>query len=172
MTTDRKDDKPSVRAQVRAWIASAIRDQDQVEIPALVTRAKEVFGHSRPFTRQFFEEFFDDVMYELVQHQVATTRRLIPVGAGGISREGIQEKVRRSVFRNWLEHVDDRNMSVMKMTREHLLVAAGERETRGLYELKLARTWRKLADGLVSEQRVEEVYTEADVERIFESITE
>ncbi len=171
MTTKMKE-KQSAKLTLKKWVRDHIETVEQVSIPDLAAEALKVFRKDSDFLTAFVHEFLHDVVYDVARREIASTRRFIMTDDDhGITKEGVKAKVKDSTpFRNWLERVGDTHMNLMSMTREHLLVAADERDARGVHELKLARTWRKLADGLDAEQRVSEKYTEEEIGKIFDGM--
>jgi hypothetical protein len=57
------------------------------------------------------------------------------------------------------------------MTRADLIAASEIRRRSGLADLRLHALWRELASGMGDDQRVEDVYTEAQIDEIASSLT-
>lgn len=161
----------SAKAKIRRLVKERISGEDEFSLPDLASEVVSLVKSDRVFLDSFLDEFLREAVYEYTQHYVAKTRNgFIMLGDIATTREGLEARAsRNSIFNDWLEHSGSRMVRLMKMTREDLLAAESERRERGEREIRLANTWRALAVRLEGGQRVEEVFTVEEVEKIFES---
>lgn len=162
----------SARQQLSDWVKSEIEGQTEINIPAITLKAEQAFKGNRRFIQQFVNETLHSIVYEVVRKVLADDRTIV----GDAAVEDVKEHVRKraanhSVFSRWFEHVGDRHVRLLDMTREELLVAAELREKRGTTELKYAALWRTIANGLEGGQMVGAKYKPEEIERMFSGIT-
>lgn len=153
---------------VARWVREQVKDQEGVHLPELTDRAVAYFMEDRDFVARFLAEHFRDVVYFVAQQVVAETRKggtdtaLVLRGDDLLTGKRLRrELLKRPRWRDWLEFTGERHVLVAAMTRRELLAAADIRQGRGIHELRMADCWRRLADGLVGDQTVGEVYDEA-----------
>lgn len=157
----------SARSEIRSFVRNLVTDEQEVSAPELVNRAIENFASNEEFVRQLFTEAFHDIVYAEVQAVIAETR-IIRVPGYTFTQEELSKRVaKHSVFKNWLEHSGERHIRVMDMTKEDLLVAASERESRGERELKLANLWRSIAGELNNGEKVSTKFTSEDLDQLY-----
>lgn len=157
----------SNRAKVRLWVRERIQGEEEVSLPELANEAIQVLGGDRKFITAFANECLHDMVLELASQVIKQTRGLIKIGDVVTDVEGVKRRARKqSVFANWLEHVGDRHVRLLDMTREDLLSAADERQTRGERELEVAALWRTLAQRLEGGQAVKDRFSAEEIEGI------
>jgi hypothetical protein len=161
----------SARTQLREWLDNEIAHADEVKLPDLANTALEHFSRDTRFLRDFLKENLRDVLYLEAQRFIATTRNHVLLGSTITTRSGFQATARRkSVFENWFEHVNDRHIHVLDMSKTDLLAASTERRERGEREITLANLWRSLADKLDPKQHVRDVFTAEEIETVFNQL--
>lgn len=160
----------SSRAKVRQWVREYIDGKEEVQLPELTNTAVFELGKDKKFLTLLATETLRDMVYEIAK-SVVHSSRLIVLGDEAVSRDEVKRRSRgHSVFRDWLEHVGDRHIRLLEMTREELLVAADEREKRGRHEIELASLWRTLAQQLEGGQTVGSKYTPEAIEEMHEGL--
>lgn len=172
MTAPTEPKEKSTRARLSEWVRAELGTADEVQIPALTERAMQHFIKDKGFVAALFRENVRSLIYEVVQTVVSNSRgELVQLGDEVVDSQEFKARARRrSTFESWLEHVGDRHVRVLDMTREDLLVAAKERTDRGNHELELARLWRAMARKLEGGQQVREVFTAAEIESLRASL--
>lgn len=156
----------SARAQIKRWVREEIQGRDEVRISELVVDAMNLFN-SPEFQHQLFVEALREMVYNLASDVIKETRGLIPTIGGATSKQAIRRKASQHIiFSQWMEHVGDRHIRLLEMTREDLVVAAAERRQRGEYELGLATLWEQLAEDLEPGQKVSTKWSVDDIQRI------
>lgn len=158
----------STRALLKEWVTERIDGADEVQIPVLVEEAMRHFLADQGFVSRFFKENVRALVYDFVQSAIANSRgELVSLGDNVVNRETFKQKARkRSVFATWMEHVGDRHVQLLEMTREDLLIAAKERSERAATEQSIARLWRAMAQKLEGGQVVKEVFTVEQIEHL------
>lgn len=162
----------SSRTRVRQWVREQIEGREEVRIPDLAQDAVQAFRKDTKFLRQLAEESLRAMVYDLAQRTVEQTRGMWIAGDDIVTKEAIKKRANsHSVFRDWLEHVGDKHVRLLDMTREDLFVAADEREKRGQHEIELAALWRTLAQRLEGGETVGSKYTVDEIESMRRGIS-
>lgn len=173
--------QPSVRSVVRAWLREAIEGEEAISLPFLADKAVQHFGKQPELVQQYFAETFRQLVYGEAQSVVARTRSTasvssqtdrIQLGDEIVTREVVKERARKlgSRWSNWMEHVGERHISLMKMTRDDCLKAIGERELRIASEQKRVTLLQRLAEQLEGDEAIEDRYSDEDIDRIWKEI--
>jgi aromatic ring-cleaving dioxygenase len=163
----------SPRAQVARWVRAQIADREEVSIPDLRNQAIEHFEKDRAFMRSLLTAFMRTSLYDIVQHVVGSTRGLTLLGDTVVTEDGIDQRVsaaRASRWDRWLEHVGDKHLRLMDMTREDVLQAITEREQRIESERSVVRILSAIYARLEGGQRVRERFTAAEIEQLRRSL--
>ncbi len=166
----------SVRSEVRAWIRAALDGEDAIELPFLTEQACTHFAKQPKVVERYFQENFRQMVYSEAQSVVATTRTAtsthIQLGDELVTREELTKRAKKSRWSSWMEHVGERHIRLPKMTRDDLLKAAGERRQRASIDISRAMLMERLAEQLEDGETVEDRYTDEDIDRILNEITE
>lgn len=161
----------SSKARIRQWVREEIEGKEEVQLPELASKAIDTFKKDTKFLRQLAEESLRAMVYQLAYQAVQQTRGMWMAGDTAVTKEAIRQRARKhSLFRDWLEHVNDKHIRLMDMTREELLIAADEREKRGKHEIGLAALWRTLAERLEGGETVGNRYTPDEIEAMHRGI--
>lgn len=158
----------TARSELRDWLREKMEGVDEVKVPELSTAAYDHFTKRRDWVARFVAEQMPAMVYDLSREFVAQSRgQMRTMGDKVVSADKFKQAARNQpVFRKWMERVGDRHVRLMEMNREDLLAAAKERTDRAGTEIRIARLWRKLADGLEGGQTVRERYTPQEIERL------
>jgi hypothetical protein len=166
-------DTPSARIQVRTWVREQIADADEVTLPALADEAVEHFVKDKRFIRALLDESLRPLVYDLARIEMGRTRgTVIRLGDTLATEEAIDKRSQTLAgkWSRWLEHVNDRHVRLLDMTREDLLTAAGERRERAEADLKIADLWDRLAAHLEGGQAVRERFTPQEIDAMHEKV--
>jgi hypothetical protein len=163
--TDKKSVRAeSVRATVRNWIMARVTKEGEVELPDLAKSAIAHFGRDSHFKQQLFEESLYQLVYDLGQKALQTSRRVDP----DIVPEREDGKIVRSIFAKWMEHAGDHHVAVLQMSKEDLKLAEAERRERGAHETAIANLWRYLREHMKgSDEIVADRFTSAQIETLY-----
>ena len=156
-------------------ILDALYDPDDVDalrLPDLVDDVTRQIDLDEGLRWAVQRQVVDVFVREIVQRRVAQTRGLILMGDEVVSRAAFEARVvqRAKRFERWLEHAGDRHIQLLVMRKSDLLVAAAERERRGMDELKIAALWRSLAAGLTDTEQVGDHYSPDEIARLAERL--
>lgn len=156
------------RKQVRAWVRDRIADQSSVEVASLYKEMVTHFSQDREFVSAWLLETLPAVAYEATLQVCAQTRSHIVFGDEILSRGETEVRLKdaRPRWQAWLEHVGDRHVRLMDMTKEDLRTAATIRRERGETELRYAELWDELASRIKGRKKVAEVFTVEQIEDI------
>jgi hypothetical protein len=151
-----------LQAALRQLLAEA---GDSVEIPLLADRLLDMVDADPDWRQALLRPSIETFTREAVQRHVASTRGLLVFGSEVVTRREFERRVhqRAQRFERWREHVGDRHLKLMDMTRNDLLQAAAERITRGLDELRIAALEQRLADRLEHDQRVSDAWSAEEI---------
>ncbi len=157
----------SANSRVREWVREAIATREDFNIPVLVDECIADLGGDASFVRTLLQENLKPLVYSVIQMQVGQSRHLVALGDDVVQKGEVAKRATRiSAFASWLEHAGDRHVQLLEMTREDLLIAAAEREQRGQHELGIAKLWRSLANKLEGGQKVSEVFSAEEIEKL------
>ena len=165
------------RKQLRDWIAKELEETGEagVDLPALSRRAVEHFMANKSFVHGLMQEALPSQVYNIAKSVLQHTRpsdQFIVLGdeivTGGEFHK--RSEVLGSRFRKWMEHAGDRHYRFMEMNAAQLLAAAAERERRGTREFVIAALERRLAKELGPKRVVSDLYSDGEVESIYEEI--
>lgn len=163
----------SPRRQVRTWLREQIADQTEVEIAVLYRRMIAHFAEDPTFVRAWLAETLPAVAYEETRSIVGDTRGgHVLFGDVLLSREATDRRLAasRPRWQLWLEHVGDRHVRLVEMTRNDLLAAASIRRERGETEIRYAELWEELASRLSGKKRVGDVFTSEEIDALARSL--
>lgn len=155
-------------AYARRIIEEELEIYGSVELPHVADRMVLNFRNDTDWLDRFLREMFRPICHDIAQRQASRTRKHIVFGDSLIDREEVKEKTRTNAkwqgFLERLEYVGDRHISIGRMNRDDLMVAASLRRQRGTREFEVAALLETLASKLKSpEARVEEVWTNDEV---------
>lgn len=152
-------------------VALGIESGGSVSIPALTNLITERLVSEPKLLRSYLKESLRSIIYDAVQRKVARSRTHILFQEEVIARNELQAKMpSRPRWGAWLEHVGDRHVLLMQMTRADLEAAAQEREARGGFEYRTAALWRKIGSDLRPGQQVRDVFSEQRIAALAESL--
>lgn len=162
----------SARSRIREIVRNRIEAEDEISLPELTDALVTLLRGDEQFMDEFVAEALRSEVYAQVSAAVAGSRRLVQVGDFAMTSEAIEKRAQAfaSRFLGWFEHSGARHVRLMDMTREDLLTSASERRKRGQREYSIAALWTQLASGLEGGQRVEERFTAAEIEALYERI--
>ncbi|HYW88190.1 MAG TPA: hypothetical protein VFB50_10495 [Chloroflexota bacterium] len=151
-----------LQAALRQLLAEA---GESVEIPILADRLLEMVDADPAWRQGLLRPSIETFAREAVQRHVASTRGLLVFGTEVVTRREFERRVhqRAQRFERWREHVGDRHLKLMDMTRAELQRAAAERITRGLEELRIAALELRLADRLEDDQTVRNAWSTEEI---------
>ena len=161
------------RAQVARFVREKIDGQDRVEIPDLVEMAVGQFMHDPQFVAQFMREQLHSIVYGIAQNVVPQTRSCaILVGTTITTPTAARRKASgaRPRWQIWLEYNGREFVQLPRMTREELLAAAELRDTIADRQHSIATLWRALAASLQPGQAVGDVYDDAAIDAVIDSL--
>jgi hypothetical protein len=147
-----------------------LSEEPEIRLPEIADAACAYFLSDENFLKGPIADLIRLAAYDAAQRYAQHTRGVIPFGDSVITREEMTKRARRSQFSVWLEHVGDRHIRFMDLTREELLVAAGERRGRAQTDLDVALLEETLADALESGQHVKDRFTEEEIEEVRASL--
>ncbi len=161
-----KGDRLSVQVQAREWLKGEIAGRDEVKFPELTDSLMDWLERS-----DLWRAFFRMGAYQFVRNEFTAGRSLnglVCLAEEAVTRSVLDRRAEalRKKWNQWFEHVGDRDIRLMAMTREDLLVAASERRQRATTENEIARVWEVLADGLDEGETVGDRYKPEQIEQI------
>lgn len=160
--------EPGARARLRMWIREEIKDRAEVSIKEVQSKAIASILKDRAFLKAVVVELLSPLIYEEIRLVVGQSREHLVLGGDVVTRQGLSErasKLRRS-WGDWLEHAGSRHVLLMEMTPDDLEAAEAERRKRGDTEYELADLWAELRSKLKPDQRVKDVFTADEIERV------
>mgnify|MGYP006265655587 CR=1 FL=1 len=154
---------------VKNWIRERIEGQDRVNIGQVVD---ELLASMKPAElRELAVEHIRGVAFELARKETANSRRSVrrqKTSEMPEQRHVILKPVTQKSWGDWLEWNGSVHVRLMEMTREDLEAAARIRLERGTREAHLSEFERSIAARLLPGQRVSEVFSEEQVQQIYE----
>jgi hypothetical protein len=161
-------DKPSARARLRAWIRGEIKDRAEVSIKEVQSKAIASILKDRAFLKEVVEQLLSPLIYEEIRLVVSKSREHLILGDEAVTREALRDRAsrKRKDWGDWLEHAGTRHVLLMEMTPEDLEAAEAERRKRGDSEYELADLWAALRSKMEDDQRVKDVFTPDEIERV------
>lgn len=162
----------SARGQIRQLVRDRLVLNSEIWLPTLTNELVDVILADPPLLAKLVKEVLRDMVYDIAQRTMQETRgKQILLGDVMTTRYGVRTAAKlHPAFTEWYEHVGDRHIKLMEMTRADLLVAASEREMRGKHEIVIATVWRQLASKLRGAQKVGEKFTEEDIQNIKDAV--
>lgn len=171
---------------IRDWWRAEFGDLDVVDIKDMVDRAIADMLEDSTFLARFSEEFLRPVVLEVAREFIASERRaykdpepkpfvwptLREITSGEVVQRIEQQAPKRDMNR-WFEH-DPKTGKYLRlgiMVKEQCLAAAENRERRAGGDLTRAGMLRMVAGRLAPGQRVSEVWSEEELERLEQQIT-
>lgn len=162
------------RAQIARFVREKIEGEDRVDLPDLVEMAVGHFAHDPAFVAQFMREAFPAIIYGIAQNVVAQTRGATVLVGNTLTTTSAARKAAsaaRPRWQMWLEHTGAGFARLPDMTREELLTAAEQRDTRADRERSLATLWRTLAFNLAPGQKVGDFYDDAAIDAVVDALS-
>ena len=164
-------------SRVRDWIYQEIDGMDTVKLPELANAAVAHFSQDPTFVHAFLETHLRPIIYDLAQKAMAATRgreNVIMAGETLLTRDGISKDAKKlqSKWERWLEHVGDRHVRLTEMTKSDLLKAAEERRKRANTDIRIAALWEALAERMEGDQKVGELFTPEQIDKVRISLEE
>lgn len=161
------------RKQVRAWVRDRIDGESSVEVSSLYREMVTHFSQDREFVAAWLSETLPAVAYDETLRVCAQTRGHILFGDEILSRDETETRLKevRPRWQAWLEHVGDRHVRLLDMTKEELRTAATLRRQRGETELRYAELWDELASHLRGKKKVSDVFTVEQIEDLAASLS-
>ncbi len=157
----------SSRAIVRHWLREQLDGQDEIQVPELTTKAIAHFKGDIAFMQLLIQETLPSTVAELAYDVLTRIRgSAIRMGDALVTREGFQERVHRSKFRDWMEHAGDRHISLLKLTKQTGQVVVAERRARSDEEHRRADFIERLIKPLRGKQTVGDRWSEEQIEQI------
>lgn len=163
------------RAQVRLWINEQIKGQSEVNVPEIAKGVIEHFKGDEEFIAAFFDEMLYPIAYDTVIDVVKRTRgaaNVVQLGDEMVGRDEVKQRGKRlsSRWNSWLEHVGDKHVRLMDMTKTDCVAAKILRTDRGEHELRIAALFDALAVRLEDSQKVKDAFTPQEIEKIWKSL--
>lgn len=150
------DERP--RLAIARWVRAQIEEEPTFKIPDLADRVVEEVQKSPAYLKALLKSELRPMIGEMVKNIVRESRGgLVEAGDEVIDRAEFAARSKISFaqrFSDWYEHVGDRHIALLDMTREELVEAAGERRQRANTELEIAELWERLASQLTPEQKL------------------
>lgn len=179
-------DAKSCQGLIRDWWREEIGDTDVVDLSALVDQAMAAMMQDPTFLARFSQEFLRPVVMDVARGFIASERRaykqpepkpfvwptLREITSGEAAQRIEQEAPKRDMSK-WFEH-DPKTGKYLRlsiMVKEQCLAAAENRERRSSGDLTRAGMLRMVAGRLAPGQRVSEVWSEEELERLEQQIT-
>lgn len=166
-------DPPTARAAIAGWLRLQLAGATEVRLPDLTNEAVEFVASDRKLLRSFLGEMLRPIVYDCAQRIVGKDREGFIVLGDVLLRRGEFETRAHTLgsrWTRWLEHVGDRHINIMAMTRQDLLIAAEERERRAAADTGVAQLWRAIADRLKKGQTVGDRFKPADLDALSEQL--
>lgn len=162
----------TARSRIREIVKIRIEDEDEISIPNLTDSLVALLRGDEEFMEEFVQSALRSEVYTQVAAAIGASRKLIQMGDVAMTKEAVEKRAQSFAtrFLGWFEHSGSRHVRLMDMTREDLLVSAGERRKRGQREYRIAELWTQLAGGLEGGQRVEERFTAEQIEELYTRI--
>lgn len=171
---------------IREWWKDEIGKSDVVDIKSLVDEAIATMLQDATFLSRFSEEFLRPVVMDVAREFIASERRayrepepkpfvwptLREITSGEVAQR-IEDAAPKRDMSKWLEH-DPKTGKYLRlgiMVKEQCLAAAESRERRAGGDLTRAGMLRMVAGRLSPGQRVSEVWSEEELERLEQQIT-
>lgn len=155
----------SLLAQVRGWASRIVREESEIEMPEIADRLTDRVLQEWP--RDTLRDFIRLAVYEQVRLAVARTRGVILAG-DTILRKPEEEYKPANDWQRWLEHVGQRHVRLVDMTRDDLTIAAQERRERSRTEAVIADAWDMLASKLGEGETVGQRFNADEIEAIMQ----
>lgn len=160
--------------ELRKWMAEQIAARDIVRLPELADEGVQHFEDDTELLILLGRQSLRAQLYgygTAIMAETRTTR--LPTASGNMSEEALQAAGRQfsAKFQKWREHAGDTYYITLNMTREDLLLAAEERENRGLRDLQVAALWRQMARQMLVGQRVSEVFTAEKIAELHRTLS-
>lgn len=171
---------------IREWWKEEVGNADVLDVPAMVDQAVAALLSDPTFLGRFAEEFLRPVVADVAREFMAGERRAFKESApkpfvwprlqeltsGDVAKRIEDEAPKRDMGR-WFEH-DPKTGKYIRlgyMVKEQCLAAAEKREQRATGDLTRAGMLRMVAGRLNPGQRVSEVWSEDELERLEQQIT-
>lgn len=167
--TETTAQETTYRQVLRQWIKQQVDGSSEVNLPDLTASAVEHFSSDKAFLKAFLTESLRPLVYEQARLVLQGTRGAVVVlGDEIVTKEILAERAQRlqSRWSRWMEHVGDRHVNLMAMTKDDLLTAALERRQRAETEIEIARLWEVLANKLKKNETVGQRFTAEEIERM------
>ncbi len=170
------DVKREVSSAVKTRIDELIERRQEIVMPDVANEIANVLGRNPDFVRQAGEEYLRSAVYDHVQRVVARTRSIDYIAAGQtlMPREDFSEFANRStnrLFDRWVEHVGDRSVLFLQMTRSDIDAAIEERlavvKHHGDIVVLMAEVRTKLANDTM---QVKDVFSADQLETMYSCI--
>jgi hypothetical protein len=171
---------------IREWWKEQMGDLDMVDPKEMADYAIEAMLQDATFLARFSEEFLRPVVLDVAREVFASGRRaykeqepkpfvwptLREIATGDMAQR-IEEDAPKRDMTKWFEH-DPKTGKYLRlgiMVKEQCLAAAESRERRATGDLTRAGMLRMVAGRLAPGQRVSEVWSEEELERLEQQIT-
>lgn len=162
----------TARARLRELVKDEVESRNEIHVADLAKHLTGILRADKAFLKAFVDEVLPSAVYEEVQKAIGRTRSLVRNGDYAATGEVMAQRRERfaSRFERWYEHSGGRTVKLLEMTREDLLAAAEERRKRGDTEIRIARLWETLANGLEGGQSVGDRFTTDEIESRYSEI--
>ncbi len=165
----------SFRSEFKHFVVPMIDGASEVKLAKLTDEVVAWMQSDGTRLSRCVDELLRPIVYEMVQREVARTRRagMVIINGTVVTRETLEEKARQFSNRwaTWLEHAGDRNIRLLEATAPDLAIMANERYRRAGAEQAIGDLWLALAKGLSSGQKVGDVFTPGAIEDMWQKIT-
>jgi hypothetical protein len=161
----------SSRTIVRQWLRDQLDGQDDVQVPELTAKAIAHFKGDIDFMTLLVEETLPGTVGDLAYHILSRARgSAIRMGDSIVTRDGFDQRVERSRFRDWMEHAGDRHIALLALTKQTGQLAIAERRGRGDEEYRRAAFLERLIKPLRGKQVIGDRWTDEAIDQIRQEI--
>ena len=157
----------SSRIIIRQWLRDQLDGQDDIQIPELTAKAIAHFKGDTTFMELLVEETLPGTIGDLAYHILSRSRgSAIRMGDAIVTRDGFDQRVERSRFRDWMEHAGDRHIALLALTKQTGLLAIAERRARADEDYRRAEFIERLIKPLRGKQTIGGKWTEEQIDQI------
>jgi hypothetical protein len=168
----------SLRQMIRERWRDHIEGKEDVDLKVLADQCALDLLAVPEFRERFLQETVRPVVYDVGIGFVNSSRREAQRSGGGAKRVKLTEVARileeegEGRWSKWFEHdpLSGKHILLFKMTKEQALAAAKARRERALPDLRVAGLLELAAGRLQKGQRIEEKWTEAQLDELEQRI--
>ena len=170
------DPNKDPKGWIKRWIDREIEGVDSFKIPLLADKLTAIITADKAFLAAYLKVSLRESIVAHIRQHVAKTRDIVVLGDEVVDRTELTERGKRMAGSHgwfaWTEHVGDRHIVLPDMTREELLIAAGERRKVASKHNEIAELWERLAKQLRPEQKVADKFNAQQIAALAKKIKE